>query len=242
MGLAEEVTRYEDTAENHDERVKRFTALVNTNSILKDHRDFVEAHWYGFGERCFHWLWKLLVDEMPQAFSFLEVGVYCGQVLSLVPYLAKLQVKTCKAAGVTMLNSFSGVKGEFPLFPETDYRHHIDHILQEFGVPATLYVGDSTSETIHEQIQGVAPFDIVYIDGCHEYEYVKSDLEFYSRLVKPGSYLVIDDASCYLKIPWGMFSGIEPVSRATEEIIIQHPETWQECLALMHLRLFLRRN
>jgi len=39
-------------------------------------------------------------------------------------------------------------------------------------------------------------FDLIYIDGGHRYEQVLEDLAKYSRLVRPGGYLVLDDASC----------------------------------------------
>lgn len=36
-------------------------------------------------------------------------------------------------------------------------------------------------------------FDWVYIDGDHNYESVKKDLEFYYKLIKPGGWLCGDD-------------------------------------------------
>jgi hypothetical protein len=118
---------------------------------------------------------------------------------------------------------------------------HIKHTHARFSVPEPkLIVGDSTAPDIHELVSACAPFDMVYVDGCHEYEYVKNDLLFYPNLVKGNGYLIIDDVSCYLREPYGFFSGIEQVSRATEEIIVAKPDIWKERLVVMHNRVFQR--
>jgi hypothetical protein len=242
--FAEECMAYRDEEGVHKDIWERFTEYVNTTSYLKAHRDFVEKNFYGFGDRSFHWLWKLLVDEMPPEFRFLEIGVYCGQMLSLVPLVAREQGKRCQALGVTLLSAFSGKTGEFPPFPDVDYLEKIKDIHREFGLLFCpwegLIVGDSTGSEVQARAANRGPFDIVYVDGCHEYDYVERDLRAYGEMVKAGGYLVVDDASCRLHIPWGMFSGIEPVSRATEKVIVNHPEIWQECLVVMHNRVFLR--
>lgn len=244
--FGEECMAYRDEETVHKDIVERFTAYVNSTPYLKAHRDFVEKMFYGFGERSFHWLWKLLVDEMPLEFSFLEIGVYCGQVFSLVPMIAREQGKSCEAYGVTLLSTFAGKTGEFPAFPDVDYLGKIEDIHRQFGLPFSaeraLIVGDSTNADVQARVAPMGPFDIVYVDGCHEYDYVESDLRVYGAMVKAGGYLVVDDASCRLHLPWGMFPGIEPVSKATETAIISHPDVWQDCLAVMHNRVFRRRN
>lgn len=59
----------------------------------------------------------------------------------------------------------------------------------------TVLCGDSTSEGIIKQAQELGPFDCVFIDGNHSYEYVKLDLENYAPLVKTGGIVALHDAN-----------------------------------------------
>lgn len=217
-----------------------FVEFVRADPGLDAHRSFVEKHVYGFGERAFHWLWKLIVDTMPTTFSFLEIGVYKGQVLSLIRLLADRTDRSALIIGVTLLSKFAGVTGQFLDHPDEDYGAHIATLHDHFALEhPLLIVGDSTCPDIKQRAAANGPYDIVYVDGCHEYEYVKEDLLHYPTLVRPGGYLVVDDASCYLKQPFGFFQGIEPVCRAVRAVIEPDPN-WEHLLAIVHNRVFRR--
>jgi len=60
MKLKEYAKEWKDSPEYHKEINDTFIGFVNDNPKLKDHRDFVEGNAFGFGERSFHWLHKLL--------------------------------------------------------------------------------------------------------------------------------------------------------------------------------------
>jgi hypothetical protein len=83
------------------------------------------------------------------------------------------------------------------------------------------------------------PFDIVYIDGCHEYDYVVKDLMWYGKCVKEGGLLVVDDSANYLSPVWGFFQGIEDVSAAVRAII-ETDVAWEHLLPVMHLRVWMK--
>ena len=55
-------------------------------NLLRDHRFFFATNGRGFGEDAFHVLWWMLLQELRPK-TFLEIGVYRGQVLSLVSLL-----------------------------------------------------------------------------------------------------------------------------------------------------------
>ena len=59
----------------------------------------------------------------------------------------------------------------------------------------TLICGDSTSQEVIQQAKNLGPFDCVFIDGNHSYEYVKLDLENYTPLVKQGGIVALHDAN-----------------------------------------------
>lgn len=236
--LALEASQWEDSEEYAADIVERFTGYVDVDYGLLAHRLYIEKHGYGFGERAFHWLWKLIVDEMPRSFTFLEVGVFKGQVLSLVRLLANRTDREVETVGVTLLNSFSGVTGKHPPFPDENYAKYVDNLHVHFGQEQpTLVVGDSTDGVIQYKAARLGPYDVVYVDGCHEYDYVVQDLRFYGNLVRLGGLLVVDDSANYLKQPAGFFHGIEDVSLAVRTVI-ETDSQWKHLLAVMHNRIW----
>ena len=54
----------------------------------------------GFGENAFHVLWYLLVREFRPA-NFLEIGVYRGQVISLVALLSRMNGNACQVHAIS---------------------------------------------------------------------------------------------------------------------------------------------
>lgn len=238
LDLAQEAARWIDTEEYALAIRDRFTEYVNRDPELRVHRTFIEEKCYGMGERCFHWLWKLVVDELPSYFRFLEVGVYKGQVLSLVRLLADRTHREAEIVGVTLLSTSSGGTGKFPDFPERDYLKDITelHELFEQWQPV-LVKGDSTDPHTQQHAAIHGEFDAVYVDGCHEYDSVVKDLLFYPSLLKLGGLLIMDDASNHLKQPYGFFQGIEDVSKAARTIIETDPQ-WEHLLAVVHNRVW----
>lgn len=201
--------KYEHSEQYNKEINELFTAKTNEVPELKELRDWVEANIFGFGERSFYWLWKLIVDEMPQTFSFLEIGVFRGQTTALIHLLAKLSGKTAHVYGITPLNSADG-------HWESDYAKDIKTIHDKFNLEQpNLLIGLSTNKDIINDAIKLAPFNIVYIDGGHTYEVVKSDLINYPQLAK--DYLVIDDCCNDIPMPFGYFTGIPSVTKAVKE-------------------------
>lgn len=203
---------------------------VNATPYLKAHRDWVEQNHWGFGERSFQWMWKCLIEEMPENFSFLEIGVFRGQILSLVGLLAEKQKKQSYRFGVTPLSPLG-------IGWESDYRKDIETIHDVFQIKKdyTLIPFDSTKSEAIEQAS-LRQYDIVFIDGGHDYETVKKDIKNYLPLVKEGGYLVIDDAACKTKQPFGYFQGIEDVCKAVDEVLPN--KEFKELFNVVHNRVF----
>ena len=212
MNLKEYAKEWKDSPEYHKEINDTFISFVNDNSKLKAHRDFVEGNAFGFGERSFHWLHKLLVDEMPNEFKFLEIGVFRGQVLSLYRLLADMSGKKAVRYGVSPMDSSDG-------HWDSDYFADAVTIHQQFNLKKdyTIYHGSSTDKNIIEKAQSTTPYDILYIDGGHTFDIVQSDLASYPQMIKKGGYLLIDDACNDMNQPWGYFQGIQPVTDAVLE-------------------------
>lgn len=210
---------------NHLELHNYYCQKTNEVPELKALRDFVEQKAFGFGERSFYWMWKLIVDELPDHFSLLEIGVFRGQTLALVQMLAQLACKTCSVYGVTPLDTTDG-------HWESDYKSDIHFLHNYFALnQPTIIEGLSTEPEIVEAVKVLKSFDVVYIDGGHTYDVAKSDIIEYAPLAK--QYLVIDDCCNDLDIPFGMFPGIQSVTDAVIDTIetphsysVVHNKVW----------------
>lgn len=209
MTLSELKTIWQDNPETHEHIKDLFTQLVNQDEQLCAHRDFVEKNAFGFGERCFQYFWDMLVQEMPEGFTFCEVGVFRFQIVSLIQLLSDRQGKIVDRYCVTPLSQIG-------IGWESDYKADGERIHNEFNLPKDyiIYQGLSTNPDIIEQAYISSPYDIVYIDGSHEKVDVDSDLKHYTPLVRKGGYLVVDDGACRMNMKWGNFQGIADVCDA----------------------------
>jgi hypothetical protein len=220
------------------EIVADYTAKVNADPFLKSYRDWIEANAFGFGERCFLWMWKRIIDEMPEDFTFLEIGVFRGQILAIVEYLAINSGKYVERCGITPLDSSDG-------HWESDYLSDIMQLHEQFKIHEhfVLLKGSSTEPRIIELARSKPELNILYIDGGHAYDVVRSDIEHYAPLVKPGGYLVIDDCNNRLDMPDGYFRGIESVSKAVDEVFppFTQNEDWEYIGSVVHNRILRRR-
>lgn len=217
---------WQDTPETHKLINETFTDLVNADPKLKAYRDWIEEKVFGFGERSFLWLWKLLLDEIPNP-EFLEIGVFRGQILGLIRMLSP----KASITGITPLDSTDG-------HWESDYAADIKLLHSTFKLKQPKIIkGLSTDEEVLTEA-GKKEYDIIYIDGGHSYEVARDDVYRYSSFVKVGGYLIIDDAGNKFNMPDGYFKGIEPVSKAVDELLPN--EYYEEIFNVMHNRVFRR--
>lgn len=234
---------YTDSPEKHIHIWSGMKTLVNNTPSLKAHRDFVVRYGWGYGNRAFHWMWNILVQHAPDNFKFLEIGVFKGQTLSLVSMLNKQYGKNGSVYGITPLAS-SGDK--YATHPDIDYENAILTIYGQFGLDGEdlqILQGYSNDEQIIQQSRTLGPFDLVYVDGCHDYEVVVSDLTYYSEMVTLNGYLVVDDASNNLNIPDNLirlnWKGLPDVTKATDDVM-SHNKNFKEVFAVGHNRIFKR--
>lgn len=237
---------YLDTPQRNGEIFDALHDLVQHTPYLKAHRDFVEQCEWGLGDRAHTGMWSLIIEMMPSAFKALEIGVYRGQVVSLWGLIAKHLGKTPEIYGVS---PYAGTDDSVNSYPKKrDYLADVGLIFDTFQVPLewfTPIVGKSQSADVILEADRCAPYDILYIDGCHEYIAVGQDIENYAPMLRSGGILVVDDASCYLNMPpftsevgynrcW---AGIQQVSDAVRDFL--EPRTdFVHRFAVGHNRVF----
>lgn len=235
MNLTQFKEQWRNTQDVNQHININFSDLTNKTPFLKEHRDWVESKIFGFGERSFHWLHKIIVDEMPERFKFLEVGGFRMQVVSLYKLLANHVGKHVTRYCVSPMSSMGG-------HWESDYFADSELIHAQFGLDHDyiLYHGSSIDEKIIDDAKMTAPYEVVYIDGGHSYPVVYVDIREYSEMVKPGGYLVVDDCSNNLNMWPGCFAGIADVSRAVDEYM-NNNTSFEHIGAVMHNRVWRRK-
>lgn len=210
-----------------------FCELVNNVPNLKALRDFVEKHVYGFGERSFYWLWKLIIDDIQKdKLRFLEIGVYKGQTLALIRMLAP----NATIEGITPLDTSGGMA-------ERDYMQDVKDLHNEFDLKLpTIHKGLSDDIDIVKKMTKKAKYDIVYIDGGHTYEEARHDIETYGAMVRKGGYLVVDDCACDIAHPFGYFMGIPTVCKAVSHTLPSiEDDDWLFITSVVHIKVWQRK-
>ena len=242
MNLTPELQAYVDAWRNEDAYNNHFhaemTARTNETPYLKAHRDWIEGNQHGFGDRAFHYCWKMLVDAMPQEFSFLEIGVFKGQVLSLVGLVARECGKTANIYGATTLTNTEDMRCRYP---QGDYEMWIYQIFDVFKVSMErvhLIEGRSDAPKVIEEVRK-REYDCAYIDGGHDLADVVSDIHNYAPQVKVGGFFVMDDSSIGRLNVGSAWPGLEDVAQAVKEHL-DTDERFRFMLAVGHLNVFYR--
>lgn len=187
---------------------------------LKGHRRYFKKSRRGFGEDAFHTMWWLFLREYRPKLC-LEIGVYRGQVISLWALIAQILKFPCEIHGIS------------PFIPLGDtvsvYRKGSDYLedtldsFKFFNLPEPILVKAlSTDPAAIEHIDGRS-WDLIYIDGSHDYEIVLADYRRCRDHLAPGGLLVIDDASLGtpFRAPLYSFAGHPGPSRVATEFAMK---------------------
>jgi hypothetical protein len=203
---------------------------------FREHRAYFQTARRGFGEDSFHVMWKLLLDEFKPA-NFLEIGVFRGQVISLVALWSRKSGATCEVWGIS---PFSGA-GDSGCSYRCDLDYYRDTLLNfdHFGLPHPKLLRAYSTDPKAAELIASRQWDMIYIDGNHDYEVVLQDWENCSRNLKLGGIIVLDDAglTSAFRAPIVATAGIAGPSRLAQEI---DRSRFRELLQVGHNRAFVR--
>lgn len=233
MTLTELKNQWQDTPESHQHIHELFTSLVNKDEQLNAHRTWVEQNVWGFGERSFWWLWKLICEELPEKCpAMLEIGVFRAATLSLWQILKP----DAFTVGITPLDTSGGVW-------ESDYAKDIVTIFKQFNIPEppTIIPFSSHEKIAIYRAKRYTEYSVVYLDGDHSFEGTLADLNDYAPMVKQGGYLVIDDCNNDMNMPFGYFTGIQTVTDAKTEWLSSNGSDWEFICSVVHISVFKRK-
>jgi predicted O-methyltransferase YrrM len=145
---------------------------------------------------------EYLLALASKAKSVLEIGSRYGETL----YLMAQKMETGRLVSVDL----PGIQPWGYPDSEQHLKANIEKI-REMGHEAELFIGDSADPDILSAVASLGPFDLVFIDGDHRYEGVKTDWLNYGHL---GKVVVFHDI---VKHPAGAKNATE-VWRLWEEI------------------------
>lgn len=204
---------------------------------VRAHRTYFVNDFRGFGEDAFHTMWWRLFRRFKPA-SFLEIGVYRGQVINLIALLAKLEGICCEVTGISPFTASGDSVSSYR--SDLDYREDTLTHFEHHGLPQPTLVNAYSSDPEALAVIASRQWDMIYIDGNHDYDIVVKDWEACSKSVKPGGLIILDDAglSTSYQPPAFATGGHPGPSRLATEI---DPGQFQEILQVGHNRVFQHR-
>ncbi len=170
---------------------------------IQEHRRYFKQGARGFGEDALHAMWWTVLREFKPRLA-LEIGVYRGQVLSLWGLIAKLNGFVCDVHGIS---PFSPVGDGASHYPESvDYLEDTLAFNRRFGQrDPHLLRALSTEDKAVAYIKS-HHWDLVYIDGNHDFEVAFADYQVCRDALTDGGILVMDDSSLYTSYRPAAFS------------------------------------
>jgi hypothetical protein len=235
---AEEIlrTQWDDSLKNPTEFYTRCFHYFHTRlpEPLREHRAYFETDGRGFGEKAFHVMWFLLFREFSPE-SFLEIGVFRGQTLSLAALLARRFQLNCFIQGISPFSSAGDAVSKYRC--DVDYYDDTLKNFTRFGLPAPeLLKAFSTDEEARKLIAS-RNWSFIYIDGNHDYEIARADWDLCAAHLQPGGLIVLDDSGLTTNYSPPIFAtgGHPGPSRLAQEI---DRARFREILQVGHNRVF----
>lgn len=225
---------------SNEEILVKFKDEFECDGLFKYYRNLIQVNKFGYGEDEFCVLWEKIVSSIGREFSFLEIGVFKAQILCLISLIAKRKCLKHSIYGVSSLQSTSD---STTVYESCNYAACIKTLHQhfdiDFDIENQIIKGLSTDEVVKEKLRSMPKFDIVYIDGGHDFETVVSDIKLADEICKKGGYVVTDDSSCskdFGKFKY-IFHGHKEVSIAVDNFLEKNPR-YTEKYCVGHLRAF----
>lgn len=201
---------------------------------LVNHRSYFSINKRAFGEDAFHAMWYLIFKEFKPK-KILEIGIYRGSTLTLFSLLVNKLKLNSKVHGISPFSSAGDDVSTY--LEDLDYLSDVKKNFEHFNLPlAYLHKGFSTNIEMVKIIESNS-WDLVFIDGNHDYDVAKHDFIVCSSALKNGGLIVFDDASLYVdfKPPFYSSAGHSGPSKVVSEI---DKLQFKEILSVGHNRVF----
>jgi hypothetical protein len=204
---------------------------------LREHRNYFQENKRGFGEDAFHAMWLNLFEEF-KPINILEIGVYRGQTISLFQLISNMFKINCE---IHCISPFSSAGDEVSIYLKSidyleDVKINFDHFKLKYP---KFHKGFSTENEMLEIIAS-KKWDLIYIDGNHDYEIVKIDFNNCAKALNENGIIVLDDSSMWTSYKPKLYStaGHPGPSKIANQIDLNN---FTEILAVGHNRAFQKK-
>lgn len=129
-----------------------------------------------------------VVEKLENMNNYLEIGVHNGASMSYA-----VSGKKIECYGIDLFDKCVQYKRDKLSLERTEKNIQLNNKNKS---AITLIQGDSTNPKTLEKLKntlGSKDIDLLFIDGNHSYEYVKSDFFLYTELVREGGIIILDD-------------------------------------------------
>jgi hypothetical protein len=158
------------------------------------HRNFFQKEKFSsFGDNNFHSMWYLIFKNFKPV-NCLEIGVYKGQVITLFSLLMK---KFKYKGKVFALSPFSDVGDSTSDYKKTNYLKITREAYNTLKLPRPIYCISLSHLKKGKMFISKNKFDLIYIDGNHDYEIIRSDYINCLKSLNQYGILVLDDSSLH---------------------------------------------
>jgi hypothetical protein len=161
---------------------------------------------------------ELILSAKDRIKTIIEVGTWKGQsAINMANILKKNNIK-CKIYCVdTFLGGWkleeNDLKNGYPQIYYKFLNNIVHEKCEDYIIPCP-----NTSSFYYREFKKInLTADLIYIDGCHEYEEVYTDIKNYSDLLKPNGIIFGDDYST-------IFPGVK---KAIEKYCLENNKTFQ---------------
>ena len=190
--------------------------INNCPDSIKAHRHYFKTERRGFGEDAFHSMWLLLLNEFKPNLC-LEIGVYRGQVITLWGIISSILDFPNEIHGISPFSSAGDADSQY--IDGLDYFTDTLNSNTLFNLPTPKLLKAFSTEPLAKAYIQSQKWDLIYIDGSHDYDVALSDYEISIRSLTNGGLLVMDDSSLYTeyKPNSGSFAGHPGPSKIVNE-------------------------
>lgn len=162
--------------------------------FIRSHRNYFKINNRGFGEDSFHAMWIMLINQF-KPIKLLEIGIYRGQTITLWGLISKFIGHDIDVHGISPFSSIGDRNSTY--LSDLDYLEDtlLSHKHFNLTEPKLLKALSNDPHAIN-YIKS-KKWDLIYIDGSHDYEIALSDYEVSVENLVEGGLLVMDDSSLY---------------------------------------------
>lgn len=187
---------------------------------VREHRKYFSQNMRGFGEGALHGMWWTIFQEFKPKLV-LEIGVYRGQVVTLWGLSAKLLDLKCEVHGVSPFTPAGDKVSSY--MDNLDYLQDTLNSSRYFDLPDPIFIKAYSTDVDAVNYIKSHKWDLIYIDGNHDYEVALADYKICRDSLADGGLLVMDDSSLYtdFKPPSFSFAGHPGPSRVVQEFAMK---------------------